>query len=232
MNQVQIADAGELGFSPEGLGHIDEVMERSIREKVMKGMVTLVARHGKIVQYKAYGLADEDIPMKEDAVFRLASMSKTIGVAALMQLFDQGKVMPSDAISEYIPGFRDTKVARLNEAGCIVLEKPDREITIHDLLTMRSGITPVDRAYLIRDPVKMYCADRYKEAGIVDTMHPLNETIGDVCRKLAGLPVASEPGTRWDYSNLSSIILGRVVEIVPGKTFWITWRNIFLNLWI
>ena len=217
MNRIEIVDAKEVGISQETLTYIDEVMERSIREKVMKGMVTLVARHGKIVQYMAYGEAEEGVPMKEDAIFRLASMTKTIGAAALMQLFDQGKVMPSDPVSDYIPGFRETKVAKLDALGCIVLEESKREMTIHDLLTMRSGITPIDRAYQIQDPVKMYCADRYKEAGIIDTMHPLKETIGDVCQKLAGLPVASQPGTRWDYSNLSSIVLGRVVEIVSGQ---------------
>ena len=217
MDHFEIVNAKDMGLSAESLSYIDDVMERSIGEKVMKGMVTLVARHGKIVQFKAYGEADEGVPMKEDAVFRLASMSKTIGAAALMQLYDQGKIMPSDAISEYIPGFRNTKVATLDQSGCIVLKEPDREITIHDLLTMRSGITPIDRSYLIRDPVKMYCADRYKEAGIVDTMHPLNETIGEVSDKIAGLPIAAQPGTRWDYSNLSSVILGRVVEIVSGQ---------------
>ena len=67
------------------------------------------------------------------------------------------------------------------------------------------------------DPVKMFCADRYREAGIIDTMHPLDETIEDVCDRVAGLPVAAQPGTGWDYSNLSSVILGRVVEIVSGQ---------------
>ncbi len=217
MDQFEIVNAKDVGLSAESLNYIDHVMERSIEEKVMKGMVTLVARHGKIVQFKAYGQADEGIPMKRDAVFRLASMTKTIGAAALMQLFDQGKVMPSDPITEYIPEFRRAGVAVRNKKGNIRLVKPEREITIDDLLTMRSGITPIDRAYLIKDPVKIYCADAYKEAGIVDTMHPLEETIGDVCGRIAGLPLAAQPGTRWDYSNLSSIILGRVVELVSGQ---------------
>ena len=212
-----MTDPAKAGISPESLGYIDGVMQRAIDEKVMKGMVTLVARKGKIVQLKAYGHADEGIPMREDAVFRLASMSKTVGAAALMQLFDRGLVMPSDPVSEYLPGFHKTRVASIDPTGCISLEEPEREITIHDLLTMRSGITPINRAYEIMDPVKIFCADRYREAGIIDTMHPLNETIGDVCDRLAGLPVASQPGSRWDYSNLSSIVLGRVVEIVSGQ---------------
>ena len=66
--------AEEVGMASKNLKYIDDVMERAIREKVMKGMVTLVARHGKIVQFKAYGKADDDKPMKRDAIFRLASM--------------------------------------------------------------------------------------------------------------------------------------------------------------
>ena len=217
MKELIYARPEEVGMSAEGLGYIDDAMQRAIEEKVMKGMVTLVARHGKIVQFKAYGEAEEGIPMKTDAVFRLASMSKTVGGVALMQLYDRGLVMPSDPISDYIPAFADSMVAELSEDGEIRLVRPKREITIHDLLTMRSGITPINRAYETGDPVKIYCADRYKEAGIIDTMHPLEETIEDVCRKIAGLPLAAQPGSRWDYSNLSSVILGRVVEIVTGQ---------------
>ena len=105
---IKIAE--EVGMSSKNLKYIDDVMERAIREKVMKGMVTLVARHGKIVQFKAYGKADDEKPMKRDAIFRLASMSKTIGGVALMQLFDQGKVMMSDPITDYLPDFKDMKV--------------------------------------------------------------------------------------------------------------------------
>lgn len=212
-----LTNPGEVGLSEKNLSYIDDVMARAIDEKVMKGIVTLVARKGKIVQYKAYGEADEGRLLKEDAIFRLASMSKTVGAVALMQLYDQGKVMPSDLISDYIPAFQETKVAVLMDNGKIGLVDPERGITIHDLLTMRSGITPIDRAFQINDPVKQYCAKCYKEAGIIDTMHPLQESIAQVCEKIAGLPIAASPGTRWDYTNLSSIILGRVVEIVSGQ---------------
>lgn len=207
----------EVGMSGKQLSYIDHVMQRAIEEKVMRGMVTLVARHGKIVQYRAYGEAREGVDMKKDAIFRLASMSKAIGAVALLQLFDQGIVMPSDPISDYIPEFRHAKVAVVNSSGNISLQEMEREITIHDLLTMRSGITPIDRAFQIHDPVKLYCAKAYKDAGIIDTMHPLEESIGDVARKIAGMPLAAQPGRRWDYSNLSSIILGHVVEITSGQ---------------
>lgn len=217
MGEIVYASPTEVGMSEKNLAYIDDVMQRAMDEKVMKGIVTLVARHGKIVQFKAYGEARDGVPLKDDAVFRLASMSKTVGAVALMQLFDQGKVMPSDLISDYIPAFANTKVARMNKEGEIYLVPMEREITIHDLLTMRSGITPIDRAYQVNDPVKIYCADCYKKAGIIDTMHPLDETIEEVSNKIAGLPITAQPGSRWDYTNLSSIILGRVVEIVSGQ---------------
>lgn len=205
----------EAGISSASLVYIDEVMERAIREKVKKGMVTLVARHGKIVQYKAYGEAVDGVPMKKDAIFRLASMSKPIGAVALMQLFDQGKVMPSDLLSDYIEAFAHVEVAEPDFAGRIILRPPSREITIHDLLTMRSGITAVARR-LEDHPGARYCANTYVKEGIIDTMHPLDISLGELIDRLAGLPIACDPGTRWDYSNLSSNVCGRIVELVSG----------------
>lgn len=206
----------EAGMSSRYLSYIDDVMERSIREKMMKGMVTLAARRGKIVQYQAYGEAEEGIPMKVDAIFRLASMSKTIGAVALMQLYDRGLVMPSDKLSDYIPAFGRSMVAEPLANGEVRLVPPRRDITIHDLLTMTSGLTAI-RALGEYHPAARYCASCYQKAGIVDTMHPLNMTIGQVSQKLAGLPLAAHPGDRWDYTNLSSIVLGHIVELVSGQ---------------
>lgn len=206
----------EVGMSSDYLAYIDEAMDRSIREKMMKGMVTLVARHGKIVQHKAYGEAREGVPMKRDAIFRLASMSKTIGAAALMQLYDKGLVMPSDRLSDYIPAFSRSMVALPMAGGEVRLVPPKREITIHDLLTMTSGITAI-KSLEGYHPAARYCASCYKQAGIVDTMHALDSTIGQVTKTLAGLPLASHPGERWDYTNLSSIVLGHIVELVSGQ---------------
>ena len=203
-------------MSSKNLSYIDDVMDRSLREHVMKGMVTLVARHGKIVQHRAYGEAREGVPMRTDAIFRLASMSKTVGAAALMQLFDRGLVMPTDRLSDYIPAFADPKVAVPYENGTVSLVPARREITLHDLLTMTSGITAV-KSRMGYHPAALYCAASYQEAGIIDTMIPQDTSLEEICSKLAGLPLAAHPGERWDYTNLSSLLLGRVVEIVSGK---------------
>ena len=207
----------EVGMSSTYLDYIDEVMQRSIEEKMMKGMVTLVARHGRIVQFKAYGQMEEGVPMKKDCIFRLASMSKTIGAAALMQLYDRGIVMPSDPVSAYIPAFANPMVAEPGENGDIVLVPAKREPTVHDLLTMTSGVSAV-RAMDSGHPGHEYCAALYKEKGIIDTMHGLDMTIAEVVDQVAGLPLGSHPGEHWEYSNLSSIITGRIVEIASGMS--------------
>lgn len=215
MAELTLTVPEEVGVSSKNLSCIENVMERAIQEKVMKGAVTLVARHGKVVQHEAYGEAKEGIPMETNAIFRLASMSKPIGAAALLQLFDQGKVMPSDKVSDYIPAFKDIKKAVADENGKIRLCPVKREITVHDLLTMRSGIT-AKKALLGEHKEAKYCAGEYEKAGIIDTMHPLDQTIEEVTGVLAKMPISGEPGERWDYSNLSSIVAGRIVEIVSG----------------
>lgn len=217
----------EVGLSSAHLKYIDAVMERAIKEKVMKGMVTLVGRHGKIAQWKAYGDADKDVPMERNAIFRYASMSKPIGAVALMQLFDQGLVMPSDSISDYIPEFADVKVATEQMDKTITLEELKRPITVHDILTMTAGLT-CTQPKIMDYPTTVYCAEQYRNAGIVDTMHDLDCTLGDVVAQVSKMPVASQPGERWDYSNISSLIAGHLVEIVSSmdlKTY--LKKNIF-----
>jgi len=215
VNDLSFAVPEEVGVCSENLKYIDDVMERALSEKVKKGMVTLVARHGRIVQFKAYGEAKDGVPMKRDAIFRLASMSKPIGAAALMQLFDQGKVMPSDPLSCYIPAFSNVKVARKDKNGKIIYTPPTREITVHDLLTMRSGITAVARKEGDHEGAD-HCARLYEKEGIIDTMHPLDETLEELTDRLALLPISRDPGESWDYSNLSADVCGRIVEIVSG----------------
>lgn len=213
---IRLTVPEKVGMSSQYLNYIDDAMERAIDEKVMKGIVTLVARHGKIVQCKAYGEAREEEPLTTEHIFRLASMSKPIGAVALLQLFDQGKVMPSDKLQDYIPAFGKVKVASENDNGEIVLTEADRPITIHDILTMRSGIVAI-RDKQFEHPGARYCALEYEKAGIIDTMHALEMTVEDVVDQLALMPIASQPGERWDYSNLSSLVAARVVEIVTGQ---------------
>lgn len=202
----------EVGLSSGILSNIDGVIERSFEDKTLSGAVALVARHGKIAYFKAFGKADDDRPMDTDAIFRLASMSKMIGAAAIMQLMDQGKVMVTDPVSKYIPSFAHKKVAVQTDGG-IQLVDAVREITVQDLLTMTSGIVSTSSE---GDPGREYAAQAMRDAGIVDTMHDLDMTLEEFADRLAPLPLAAQPGEIWDYSNAGTLTMVRIVEIVSG----------------
>ncbi|MDR1966834.1 MAG: beta-lactamase family protein [Synergistaceae bacterium] len=207
------ANPEEVGVSERNLRYIDQAMQRSIDDKTLKGIVTLVARHGKIVQLKAYGEADEGVPMQTDCIFRLASMSKTIGAVALLRLVDQGKLLLTDPVSKYIPGFANLKVVQPGPDGKPVASDLERCVTVHHLLTMTAGTARIGASG--RPGAEIY-SDKLKELGICDTMHPLDETIGEIVDKVATIPLASQPGTRFEYSNVAVITAGRIVELVSG----------------
>ncbi len=211
---IQLTAPHEAGMSAERLADIDAVMERGIREKRIKGSVTLVARKGKVVQFKAYGDADIGKPMQTDAIFRLASMSKPIGAAAVMRLFDRGLIMPSDPVAMYIPAFAKMQVA-VPVNGGFALAPLKRQITVHDLLTMTSGITSTEKVQY-GNAATMHCAQLLRDAGIVDCMRPLDMNLEEYVNIAVTVPLAAQPGERWDYANTNVLTLARIVEIVSG----------------
>jgi CubicO group peptidase (beta-lactamase class C family) len=201
----------EVGICERSLRYIDPAMQKAIDDKILKGMVTLVARHGKIVQFKAYGEANEGIPMQTDNIFRLASMSKTIGAVAALQLVDRGKLLLAEPISKYIPNFAKLKVVQPGPDGKPVTKDLEREITVHHLLTMTAGTARIGASG--RPGAELY-SDKLKELGVCDTMHPLDMTIGEVANIVSTIPLASQPGERYEYSNVGVLTLGHIIELV------------------
>ena len=98
-----------VGLSPERVALIDQMCVQAIKDENLPGMVTLLARNGKIVLWKAYGMAnsEEGRKMKRDDIFRIASQSKAITATAVMMLWEEGKISLDDPISKYIPEFRN-----------------------------------------------------------------------------------------------------------------------------
>src|SRR6266436_3508277 len=140
---IQGAKPEEVGFSSERLARIQQTVERHIAAHDIAGAVTLVARHGRIAQFEAYGLADLDSrkPMSKDSLFWIASMSKPVTGAAILMLLEEGKVRLSDPVSKFIPEFKGMKVAVMPEGPAPYYTIPaTREITIQDLLTHVSGL--------------------------------------------------------------------------------------------
>ena len=105
--------ADDLGFAADRMPRIREAVQRHVDAGEVSGVVTLVARRGKIAHFEAYGLQDLESkkPMPKDGIFRLASMSKPITAAAVMMMVEEGKLRLTDPVSRFIPEFKGSKVA-------------------------------------------------------------------------------------------------------------------------
>jgi CubicO group peptidase (beta-lactamase class C family) len=197
-----VHDPQNLGFSPERLSRINALAQRYVDGGLLAGIITLVARQGKVVHFETCGLRDNasEKPMQADTIFRIYSMTKSITSAALMMLFEQGLVRLADPVSQFIPDFKNVKV--YGDQGALV--EPVREITLHDLLMHTSGLsygesdeTPVDALY---DKADLFNKDI---------------TLEEMVHRIATLPLVFQPGTQWHYSVATDVV-GRVVEVVSG----------------
>ncbi len=210
------AEPEEVGFSQERLHRITDTLKADVANNVIPGATLLIARHGKIVYFETLGFLDPDkkMPMVDDAIFRIYSMSKPITSVAAMILFERGKLFLGDPIAKYLPQFKGVKVLVPNKnpndvgtGGPGHLVAPNRAPTVQDLLRHTAGLT----YGFWSDPVaKMYVA-----AGLFGGDYDNAEFVSRIAR----LPLAFQPGTVWNYSN-GSDVLGRVVEIVSGQSLY------------
>ncbi|MGZ5439714.1 MAG: serine hydrolase domain-containing protein, partial [Candidatus Aminicenantales bacterium] len=202
-----------VGLSTERLGRIGEVMQKYVDEGRLGGVVTLVARDGKVAYLQSFGKLDPTTGavMPTDGIFRIASQTKAVTSVAVMILFEEGKLLLGDPISKYIPEFKATTVAvpeasKKGPGYKIVPAK--RPITIRDLLTHSAGISYGD------GPAK----DLYKAAGLQGWfLADRTEPVGFYMKKLASLPFDAQPGEKWVY-GYNADILGYLVEVVSGMS--------------
>lgn len=141
--------AEDVGLSSERLQRINQLIQRYIDAKEISGAVTVVARKGRVAHFEAQGMMDIEsrTPMRKDAIFRIASMTKPVTGVAVLMLVEEGKIRLTDPVSLFIPEFRNTKVAIRKPAPApagqaagepeIYLVPANREITIRDLMTHR-----------------------------------------------------------------------------------------------
>jgi CubicO group peptidase (beta-lactamase class C family) len=196
-----------VGFSSDRLENLHKLLQDEIDQKHLVGAVTILARHGKIVEYRTYGLRDlaTSTPMTRDTIFRDYSMTKPTTGVAMMILYEQGKWLPNDPISKYIPEFAHLKVQKGVDAdGKSILVDPDHAPTMRELLTHTAGFsygggkTPADAMY--HDLKIMQSA-----------------TLQEMIDKLATTPLLYQPGKGWLYSN-SMDIQGYIVEKLSGQS--------------
>lgn len=197
-----------LGFSSERLERLHGAMQREVDQKELPGIVTILARHGKVVEERTYGKKNlaSSAPMTKDTLFRIYSMTKPVTGVAMMILYEEGKWRPSDPVSKYVPQFAHLKVFKgLDLNGNMILEDPVHPPTMKELMTHTAGFTygifgntPVDKAYL---------------SGKVWQSQSLQEMMD----KLAKTPLLYQPGTRWVYS-VAMDIQGYIIEKLTGQS--------------
>ena len=202
------------GFFREGLAHLGDYLRNEVSTGKIPGAVLLIQQHGQPVLFESFGMLDVEskTPMTSDAIFRMYSMSKPITSVAAMMLVDDGKLSLDDPLSKFIPAFADVRVAvetrDANGTVTLATEPLARPITIMDLLRHTSGIT---YGFYGDSPVRKLYANSGLFEGDFDN--------AQLAMRLAKLPLAEQPGTLWDYGH-STDVLGRVIEVVSGKSLY------------
>jgi CubicO group peptidase (beta-lactamase class C family) len=204
----------DAGFSSERLNRITKFFQADIDKGAIPGAVLLVARNGKLVYFQALGYRDREkhVPMKPDAIFRIASMTKPITSVAVMMLAEEGKIDLLAPVSQYLPEFKDVKIGaeKIDPSTgkpVLSLEDVQRQMTVQDLLRHTSG--------LVYGPFGTSLVHQaYNQANLFDN----KQTLAEFVTKLSKLPLANQPGAAWEY-GMSIDVLGRIVEVVSGMPF-------------
>ena len=204
-----------VGVSSERLNRISEISKNYVSQGKVPGIVTMIARKGKLIYFEAFGDrgVDDKRKIKKNDLFRIYSMTKPITALAAMQLYEKGKFQLNDPISKYLPELKNLK--RYDSKGELI--DNETEITMQQLLTHTAGFTygwgggPVDKKY---EEAKLWESKSSKE--FID--------------KVSSLPLLIEPGTKWHYS-IAVDITGVIIERLSGKTLSEYFNdNIFIPL--
>ncbi len=209
-NEVPVTKAERVGMSSERINAMAPAMQNVVDQGRVSGVVTLVARKGKVVHFDAVGKQDIEAnkPMAQDTIFRIYSMTKPVTGVAMMILFEQGKWQLNDPVAKFIPEFKDLRVYAGEDAdGKPILEPQTHPMTMKELMSHTAGFTygvfgnsPVDRLH--------------RKADVLNNDITLEEMI----RRVATLPLNSQPGEKWHYS-IAVDIQGYLVEKLSGMPF-------------
>lgn len=206
--QLPTASPAAAGFDPARLTVLHATVKRFVEEGKHAGIITLVARNGKVVDFQTYGYRDREkqLPMERDSICRVYSMSKIITTVGVLILFEDGRFQLDDPVAKYLPELKDMKVWSGNKAEAPQLEPLKRPITIKHLLTHTSG--------LVYDfSANGELAKRWREADLWN-----GPGLDGFIEKLSKLPLAHQPGDAYTY-GVNQDVLGALIERVSGKRF-------------
>jgi len=202
-------DPKALGFDAGRLGQMADWMADMVATGQVAGASTLLMRHGQVVDFRTFGVArlGDDHPLRHDTLFRIYSMTKPVTAVAMMILHEEGRWRLDDPITSVLPEFSDLKVhVGRNADGTMAVQAADRSPTLRELMSHTAGlgyglfdIHPVERAY--------------RQAGVL-----LADSLDELARRAAAMPLMFQPGTEWFYS-IASDLQGLIVERLSGQRF-------------
>ncbi len=204
-DHLPVVSPAEVGFDAGKLAQIDTFFEQKVADGEIAGIVTLVARHGKIAHYSAVGYQDvqRDIPMETDTIFRIYSMTKAIATTALMQLYEEGDFQLTDPLSMYIPEFANLQVLRTPDSDLDDTVPLERQPTVQDVLRHTGGFS------------HGLGTSAYDEAFVGSGIFSTETSLEEMMTLLSELPLMNQPGSQFRYSVGPDVAL-RLVEVLSG----------------
>jgi CubicO group peptidase (beta-lactamase class C family) len=191
------------GVNETILSQVPQRIKHFIDEQTIAGAVTLVAHGNDPIEFHALGMADIEAgrPMRKDTIFQIMSMTKPLTAIGIMMLAEDGKLALRDPVEQYLPEFKNQRVATNVGPDAARLSIPDHPIAIRDLLTHTAGIQDAAPP-TIRDYPQL-----------------MNVPLDEVVRQIAKQPLLFQPGTQWSYSSPGIEILGRLIEVCSGHKY-------------
>ena len=197
------------GFDPQRLARITPWMQSWVDRGLLPGAETLIARRGEVVFHDRVGQRDiaEGLAWDPDTIVRIYSMTKPITSVALLMLYEDAKCHLDTPLDVFLPEFADPQVLIDGAERLDQVRPAETRLTLHHLLTHTSGMT-----YGFNGGLLGTAMDEAK-LGFTPKEGPLSETVA----RLAGMPLAFDPGARWNY-GVSTDVIGRVVEVISGQS--------------
>jgi CubicO group peptidase (beta-lactamase class C family) len=201
----------DLGFETERLARLDAVLHRYVDKGKLPGVQTLVSRRGELVHRDLYGFRDVEagLPVEEDTVYRIYSMTKPLTSVALMMLYEEGHFLMENPVSRWIPELGDLRVWTGGTEEAPETRSLEEPLTVHHVLTHTSGLT---YGFQYQNPVDAM----YRSRGLGDFSVPSYD-LAECMGLLAEVPLLFEPGSAWNYS-MSTDVCGRLVEAMSGMS--------------
>ena len=197
----------ELGLSSSRLDRVTDWLNQQVESERLAGASTMICRNGRIGYLESAGQSDIENgkPFDASTIVRIFSMTKPITSVAAMMLYEEGRYQLDDPVAKYLPEFTDTKVWK-GEGSLENVEDQTSPMLVKHLFMHTSGLTY-----------------GFMNANVVDQEHRNQKiefpgtagTLEELVKRLAGIPLIAQPGTRWNYS-VSTDVLGRLVEVWSG----------------